>query len=177
MTKKLVIVESPAKAKTIKKYLGKDFDVLASFGHVRDLVPKEGAVDPEHHFAMKYQLIEKNAKHVDAIVKAFKAADALYLATDPDREGEAISWHVYEILKAKKAVQKKPIQRVVFYEITKNAVQEAVANPRAISMELVNAQQARRALDYLVGFNLSPLLWKKFAGDYQQGECKVLHCV
>jgi len=161
MAKNLLIVESPAKAKTIKKYLGKDFEVLASYGHVRDLLPKEGAVDPAHDFAMTYALIEKNAKHVDMIVKAFKAADALYLATDPDREGEAIAWHVYEILKAKKALKDKPVYRVVFHEITKAAVKAAVANPREIAMDLVNAQQARRALDYLVGFTLSPLLWKK----------------
>ncbi len=161
MAKNLVIVESPAKAKTIKKYLGKDFEVLASYGHVRDLVPKEGAVNPDKRFAMKYDIIQKNAKHVDNIIKAFKNAETLYLATDPDREGEAISWHIYEILKTKKALQKKPMHRVVFYEITKKAVNAAVANPRDISMELVNAQQARRALDYLVGFNLSPLLWKK----------------
>lgn len=161
MSKNLVIVESPAKAKTIKKYLGKEFEVMASYGHVRDLVPKKGAVDPDHDFEMKYQIIEKNAKHVDAIIKAFNSSDALYLATDPDREGEAISWHVYEILKAKKALKKKPVYRVAFYEITKNAVKAAVENPREVSMDLVNAQQARRALDYLVGFNLSPLLWKK----------------
>jgi len=169
MSKNLVIVESPAKAKTIKKYLGKEFEVMASYGHLRDLVPKEGAVDPEHKFAMKYAIIEKNAKHVDAIVKAFKTADALYLATDPDREGEAISWHIYEILKAKKALQKKPVHRVAFYEITKKAVKEAVANPREVSMDLVNAQQARRALDYLVGFNLSPLLWKKIRRGLSAG--------
>ena len=161
MAKNLLIVESPAKAKTIKKYLGKDFEVLASYGHVRDLLPKEGAVDPTHDFAMKYALIEKNAKHVDMIAKAFKAADALYLATDPDREGEAIAWHIYEILKHKKALKDKPVYRVVFHEITKSAVNAAVANPRDIAMDLVNAQQARRALDYLVGFTLSPLLWKK----------------
>lgn len=161
MTHHLVIVESPAKAKTIKKYLGPDFDILASYGHVRDLLPKEGAVDPTHHFAMRYELIEKNEKHVAAIVSAMKKADALYLATDPDREGEAISWHIYSILKEKKALGKKPVHRVVFHEITKSAVQAAVAHPREISMDLVNAQQARRALDYLVGFNLSPLLWKK----------------
>ena len=161
MAKNLLIVESPAKAKTIKKYLGKEFEVLASYGHVRDLLPKEGAVNPEHDFAMKYALIEKNAKHVDMIIKAFKGADALYLATDPDREGEAIAWHVYEILKSKKALKDKPVYRVVFHEITKAAVKAAVANPRDIAMDLVNAQQARRALDYLVGFTLSPLLWKK----------------
>lgn len=169
MAKNLVIVESPAKAKTIKKYLGKDFEVLASYGHVRDLVPKKGAVDPENKFAMKYQLIEKNAKHVDAIVKALKTADSLYLATDPDREGEAISWHLCEILKTKKALAKKTVHRVAFYEITKKAVNAAVSNPRSISMELVNAQQARRALDYLVGFNLSPLLWKKIRRGLSAG--------
>jgi DNA topoisomerase I len=157
----LVIVESPAKAKTIKKYLGKDFEVLASYGHVRDLVPKEGAVDTEHHFAMKYQVVERNQKHVDAISRALKKADALFLATDPDREGEAISWHLYELLKAKGELEGKTVQRVVFYEITKSSVREAMARPRELSVDLVNAQQARRALDFLVGFNLSPLLWKK----------------
>jgi len=154
-------VESPAKAKTIKKYLGKDFEVLASYGHVRDLVPKEGAVDTKHHFAMKYQVVERNQKHVDAISKALKKAKTLFLATDPDREGEAISWHLFELLKAKGELSGKDVQRVVFYEITKNAVREAMEQPRKLSVDLVNAQQARRALDYLVGFNLSPLLWKK----------------
>jgi len=157
----LIVVESPAKAKTIQKYLGKDFEVLASYGHVRDLIPKEGAVDPANGFAMHYQVIDKNDRHVKAIAKALKSAHALYLATDPDREGEAISWHLYELLKHRKAVQGKPVHRVVFNEITKRAVQEAVDNPRGLSLDLVNAQQARRALDYLVGFNLSPLLWKK----------------
>lgn len=157
----LVIVESPAKAKTIKKYLGADFQIVASYGHVRDLLPKEGAVDPNHDFAMRYELIEKNEKHVATIISAMKKADALYLATDPDREGEAISWHIFCILKDKKALGKKPVHRVVFHEITKSAVKSAVDHPREISMDLVNAQQARRALDYLVGFNLSPLLWKK----------------
>ena len=161
MAKNLVIVESPAKARTIEKYLGNDFEVLASYGHVRDLVPKEGAVDPEHSFAMKYQLIDKNEKHVDKIVKAAKKASAVYLATDPDREGEAISWHVYEVLKERDVLDAKPVQRVVFHEVTKRAIQEAIERPRALSEQLVNAQQARRALDYLVGFNLSPLLWKK----------------
>ncbi len=161
MSKKLVIVESPAKAKTISKYLGKDFDVLASYGHVRDLVPKEGAVDTENQFAMKYQVIERNEKHVNAIIRALKKADALYLATDPDREGEAISWHLVELLKEKNVLGNKDVHRVIFHEITKQAVQDAVANPREISGDLVGAQQARRALDYLVGFNLSPLLWKK----------------
>ena len=157
----LVIVESPAKAKTIKKYLGKEFEVLASYGHVRDLVPKEGAVDPTAGFAMKYQVIDRNDKHVMAITSKLNDADALYLATDPDREGEAISWHLYELLKNRRVLKDKPVHRVVFNEITKKAVQDAVAHPRELSMDLVNAQQARRALDYLVGFNLSPLLWKK----------------
>jgi DNA topoisomerase-1 len=161
MSKNLVIVESPAKATTISKYLGKDFDVLASYGHVRDLVPKEGAVDPENGFAMKYKIIERNEKHVNAIVKALKKADALYLATDPDREGEAIAWHLTELLREKNALDNKAVHRVIFHEITKNAVQEAINDPRDVSDELVSAQQARRALDYLVGFNLSPLLWKK----------------
>ncbi len=161
MAKNLLIVESPAKAKTINKYLGKDFQVLASYGHVRDLVPKEGAVDPDHDFAMNYDLIEKNEKHVDAIVKAAKQADSLYLATDLDREGEAISWHIAEILREKNLLEGKTVHRVVFSEITPRAIKEAVANPRQLSMPLVNAQQARRALDYLVGFNLSPVLWRK----------------
>ena len=159
--KNLVIVESPAKAKTIKKYLGKNFEVLASYGHVRDLVPKEGAVDPKHKFAMRYQILEKNEKHVQAIARALKKSDALYLATDPDREGEAISWHLTELLKELKVLDGKDVHRVVFYEITRNAIREAIEQPREISQDLVNAQQARRALDYLVGFNLSPLLWKK----------------
>jgi DNA topoisomerase-1 len=161
LSSNLVIVESPAKAKTIKKYLGKDFEVLASYGHVRDLVPKEGAVDPKHRFAMKYQVVERNQKHVDAISRALKKAKSLFLATDPDREGEAISWHLYELLKAQGELKDKTVSRVVFYEITKNAVREAMASPRELSVDLVNAQQARRALDFLVGFNLSPLLWKK----------------
>jgi len=161
MSKNLVIVESPAKAKTISKYLGADFEVLASYGHVRDLIPKEGAVDTDNQFAMKYAVIERNEKHVKAIIRALKKADALYLATDPDREGEAISWHLVELLKERNVLGDKKVHRVVFYEITKQAVQDAVANPRAISNDLVGAQQARRALDYLVGFNLSPLLWKK----------------
>jgi DNA topoisomerase-1 len=161
MSQNLVIVESPAKAKTIEKYLGKDFHVLASYGHVRDLVPKEGAVDTENGFSMKYQIIERNEKHVNAIIKALKKADALYLATDPDREGEAISWHLVELLKEKEVLNEKSVHRVIFHEITKNAVKEAIESPREISGDLVGAQQARRALDYLVGFNLSPLLWKK----------------
>lgn len=169
MSSSLLIVESPSKAKTLKKYLGKDFEILASYGHVRDLVPKQGAVDTEHDFKMKYQLIERNAKHVDAIAKAVKLADNIYLATDPDREGEAIAWHLLEILKSKKLLAKKIVKRVVFHEITQSAVQAAVANPRDILMPLVNAQQARRALDYLVGFNLSPLLWRKIRRGLSAG--------
>jgi DNA topoisomerase-1 len=161
MAENLVIVESPAKAKTIKKYLGKDFEVLASYGHVRDLVPKEGAVDPDKHFAMTYRSIERNEKHVDAISRALKKSKNLFLATDPDREGEAISWHLRELLEERGELKDKTVKRVVFYEITKGEVQRAVAEPRDLSLDLVNAQQARRALDYLVGFNLSPLLWKK----------------
>ncbi|HWG10675.1 MAG TPA: DNA topoisomerase I [Rhodanobacteraceae bacterium] len=161
MPKNLLIVESPAKAKTINKYLGTDFQVLASYGHVRDLVPKEGAVDPEHGFAMDYALIEKNERHVDAIAKAAKGADTIYLATDLDREGEAISWHISEILRERGLLKDRDVHRVVFSEITPRAIKEAVAHPRKLSHDLVDAQQARRALDYLVGFNLSPVLWRK----------------
>ncbi|WP_431634876.1 DNA topoisomerase I [Dyella sp. KULCS107] len=161
MAKNLLIVESPAKAKTINKYLGKDFQVLASYGHVRDLKPKEGAVDPEHGFAMKYEVIERNEKHVDAIAKAAKQADDIYLATDLDREGEAISWHISEILRERGLDRGKRMHRVVFSEITPKAIKAAVAEPRQLSHDLVDAQQARRALDYLVGFNLSPVLWRK----------------
>jgi DNA topoisomerase I len=163
---KLVIVESPSKSKTLKKYLGADYDILASYGHVRDLEPKTGAIDTEN-FSMKYQVIERNAKHVEAIVKAAKKADEVLLATDPDREGEAISWHISEILKERKV--KTPMKRVAFYEITESAVQDAVRNPREIATDLVNAQQARRALDYLVGFNLSPLLWRKISPGLSAG--------
>ncbi|MCG8382133.1 MAG: DNA topoisomerase I [Gammaproteobacteria bacterium] len=169
MSKTLVIVESPAKGKTIEKYLGKDYTVMGTYGHVRDLVPKEGAVDTEHDFAMKYQSIERNEKHVKAILKALKDADRLLLATDPDREGEAISWHLVKLLEEKNALKGKDIQRVVFHEITKSAIQKAVENPRDLAMDLVNAQQARRALDYLVGFNLSPLLWKKIRRGLSAG--------
>jgi DNA topoisomerase-1 len=161
MAKNLLIVESPAKAKTINKYLGKDFQVLASYGHVRDLLPKEGAVDTEHDFAMKYEVIERNEKHVDAIAKAAKVADDIYLATDLDREGEAISWHISEILKERGLTSGKKLHRVVFSEITPRAIKAAVAAPRNLSHDMVDAQQARRALDYLVGFNLSPVLWRK----------------
>jgi DNA topoisomerase-1 len=169
MASNLLIVESPAKAVTLKKYLGKDFEVLATYGHVRDLLPKSGAIDTEHDFAMQYEVIARNSKHVDAIAKAAAQAEHIYLAPDPDREGEAIAWHVAELLKSKRNIKNKPMQRVVFYEITQSAVREAVANPREISIPLVNAQQARRALDYLVGFNLSPLLWRKIRPGLSAG--------
>ena len=169
MSKALVIVESPAKAKTLNRYLGNDFEVLASYGHVRDLLPKTGAVDTANDFAMKYEPIEKNTKSVDAIAKALKKTDTLYLATDPDREGEAISWHLYELLKDRGALEGKDVHRVVFHEVTKSAIENSIAHPRDLSMELINAQQARRALDYLVGFNLSPLLWKKIRRGLSAG--------
>jgi DNA topoisomerase-1 len=170
MSANLVIVESPAKAKTIKKYLGPDFEVLASYGHVRDLIEKEGAVNPDRDFEMKYQLIDKNRPKIDAIERAMKKAGALYLATDPDREGEAISWHLSEILREHGALEGKDLKRVRFYEITKNAVREAVAQAESgVNENLVNAYKARRALDYLVGFNLSPLLWKKIKPGLSAG--------
>ncbi len=169
MSQNLLIVESPSKAKTLKKYLGRGFDIVASYGHVRDLEAKEGAVDPADNFHMKYALVEKNKKHVDAIAKAAGKADRIYLATDPDREGEAIAWHLGEILRGKKLLKNKKLHRVVFYEITESAVTDAVAKPRQISMPLVNAQQARRALDHLVGFKLSPLLWKKIGPGLSAG--------
>ncbi len=165
----LVVVESPAKAKTIQKYLGQGFSVMASYGHVRDLVPKEGAVDPNQNFAMQYEPIDRNLKHVDAIAKAMKGCDTLYLAPDPDREGEAIAWHIVQLLEARQLLKDKKVFRVVFHQITKNAIQEAVSHPREILMDLVNAQQARRALDFLVGFTLSPLLWKKVRAGLSAG--------
>ena len=166
----LVIVESPSKAKTINKYLGKDYYVLASFGHVRDLPSKDGSVLPEQDFSMIYQVDEDAKKHITAIAKAVKTSDKLILATDPDREGEAISWHVLEALKETKSLPKNiEVERVVFNEITKKAILEAMQHPRAINMDLVNAQQARRALDYLVGFTLSPVLWRKLPGSKSAG--------
>ncbi len=169
MSKNLLIVESPAKAKTINKYLGKDFEVLASYGHIRDLVAKEGAVDPDNDFAMRYEVDEGSEKRVDAIARAAKKAEALYLATDLDREGESISWHIIEVLKERGLLEGKALHRVVFSEITPKAIRNAVANPRELSMDLVNAQQARRALDHLVGFTLSPLLWRKVAPRLSAG--------
>ncbi len=165
----LVIVESPAKAKTINKYLGRDYSVLASFGHVRDLPPKDGSVDPEHDFTMKWQIQPGSKKHIEAIAKALKGAEKLILATDPDREGEAISWHVLEILKEKGLLADKDIARVVFHAITPSAIAEAMKNPRDIDERLVEAYLARRALDYLVGFTLSPVLWRKLPGAKSAG--------
>lgn len=169
MSGTLVIVESPAKAKTLTRYLGEGYEVMASYGHVRDLLPKSGAVEPDKGFEMHYDVIEKNAKSVDAIAKAVKKADLILLATDPDREGEAISWHLYEILKERNALKDKDVKRVVFHEVTKSAIQDAINHPRDLSIDLINAQQARRALDYLVGFNLSPLLWKKIRRGLSAG--------
>jgi len=168
--KNLLIVESPAKAKTIGKYLGKDYMVMASFGHIRDLPSKDGSVEPNNDFAMHYQVSAKSSKHVKEIVDAAKSCQKLILAPDPDREGESIAWHVLEVLKQKKSLKKDtPIERVVFNAITKNSVSEAIKNPRDIDMDLVNAQQARRALDYLVGFTLSPVLWRKLPGSRSAG--------
>jgi DNA topoisomerase-1 len=165
----LVIVESPAKAKTINKYLGPNYKVLASMGHVRDLPSKDGSVDPDDDFAMRWQNDAGKSKTITEIARSVKDADRVILATDPDREGEAISWHVLEILKAKKVLKDKPVERVVFNAITKNAVLEAMANPRAIDGPLVDAYLARRALDYLVGFTLSPVLWRKLPGSRSAG--------
>ena len=162
MEKSLVIVESPAKAKTIQKYLGKGFEVLASYGHIRDLQAKNGAVDPENNFEMHYAISdEKHEEQFNKIAKAVAKVDNLYLATDPDREGEAIAWHLYELLKERDLLKEKYVTRVVFHEITKRAIQDAVKNPRDILMDLVDAQLARRALDHLIGFKLSPVLWSK----------------
>lgn len=170
MSSNVVVVESPAKAKTINKYLGSDFKVLASFGHVRDLPSKDGSVEPDNDFAMHYEVDADSKKQMGAIAAAVKGADMLYLATDPDREGEAISWHVLEALKESKKLPKDiGVKRVAFHEITKKAVTHAIENPRDIDMNLVNAQQARRALDYLVGFNLSPVLWRKLPGSRSAG--------
>src|SRR5580693_2096250 len=165
----IVVVESPAKAKTINKYLGRGYEVLASFGHVRDLPPKDGSVDPEHNFRMLWEVDAKAQKHLGEIVRAVKGADKLILATDPDREGEAISWHVLEVLKEKKAIKSQAIERVVFNAITKTAVLDAMKHPRAIDGALVDAYLARRALDYLVGFTLSPVLWRKLPGARSAG--------
>ena len=166
----VVVVESPAKAKTINKYLGDNFTVLASYGHVRDLPPKDGSVDTDNDFEMKWEVASDSQKHLRAIVDALKDDNELILATDPDREGEAISWHLEEALKKRKAIKKSTkISRVVFNAITKTAVTDAMKNPRDVDMELVEAYLARRALDYLVGFKLSPVLWRKLPGAKSAG--------
>jgi DNA topoisomerase-1 len=168
--KNLLIVESPAKAKTIGKYLGKDYEVVASFGHVRDLPSKTGSVEPDNDFALHYKISDKAAKYVKAIIDKAKNCDKLILAPDPDREGESIAWHVYEVLKQKKAINSKTkVERVIFNSITKKSILEAIKHPREIDIDLVNAQQARRALDYLVGFTLSPILWRKLPGSKSAG--------
>ncbi|HEY1145257.1 MAG TPA: DNA topoisomerase, partial [Allosphingosinicella sp.] len=165
---KLVVVESPAKAKTIEKYLGPGHRVLASYGHVRDLPPKDGSVDPDRDFAMEWQVSADKTRQMKAITDEAKNADTLILATDPDREGEAISWHLAEVLKKKKALPAN-VQRVAFNAITKSAVTEAMARPRELDEDLIDAYKARRALDYLVGFTLSPILWRKLPGAKSAG--------
>ena len=165
----IVIVESPAKAKTVNKYLGSGYRVLASYGHVRDLPSKNGSVLPDKDFEMHWDVEPKAAKRLDEIAKAVKGATKLILATDPDREGEAISWHVYQILNRKKALDKVAVERVVFNAVTKEAVLDAMRHPREIDGPLVNAYLARRALDYLVGFTLSPVLWRKLPGARSAG--------
>ena len=165
----VVIVESPSKAKTINKYLGSDFQVLASFGHIRDLPAKNGSVRPDDDFEMDWEVDSRAKKHIQEIEKAVKKADKLFLATDPDREGEAISWHVQEVLARKKLLDGVETKRVVFNEITKGAILEAFEQPRELNTELVDAYLARRALDYLVGFTLSPVLWRKLPGSRSAG--------
>ncbi len=166
---KVVVVESPSKAKTINKYLGSDYKVLASYGHVRDLPSKDGSVDPSKNFSMIWEVDDRAKKQLAEIKKALKGADQLLLATDPDREGEAISWHVQNVLEEEKALKNIDVKRVVFYEVTKNAVLEAMDNPRDLNKELIDAYLARRALDYLVGFTLSPVLWRKLPGSRSAG--------
>ena len=165
----VVVVESPAKAKTIGKYLGDKYVVLASYGHVRDLPAKDGSVRPDEDFAMTYATEDRAVGRLRDIASALRNADNLFLATDPDREGEAISWHVLNALKDMKAVRDIPVRRIVFHEITKDSVKQALAHPRDLDMNLINAQQARRALDYLVGFTLSPVLWRKLPGSRSAG--------
>ena len=165
----IVVVESPSKAKTINKYLGPGYEVLASYGHIRDLPPKDGSVDPDAGFRMLWEVDPKSNQRINDIARALKGADKLILATDPDREGEAISWHVLEVLKEKKALKDQKIERVVFNAITKQAVSEAMQHPRQIDGALVDAYLARRALDYLVGFTLSPVLWRKLPGARSAG--------
>jgi DNA topoisomerase-1 len=166
---KLLIVESPAKAKTINKYLGNQFKVIASFGHIRDLPKKNGSIDVEHDFAPKYQIIARNKKHVDEIIALSKDSDHIYLATDPDREGEAIAWHIEQVIRNHKALKDKAISRVTFHEITENAIKNAISHPRNLDLNLIDAQQARLTLDYLIGFNISPLLWRKIKTGLSAG--------
>src|SRR5215472_12434480 len=166
---KIVVVESPAKAKTINRYLGDDYKVVASYGHVRDLPAKDGSVLPDSFFTMSWEIDGRSEKHVKTIVRAMRGADGLFLATDPDREGEAISWHVQEVLKSRHALKDIDVKRVVFNEVTRSAVVEAFGRPREIHRELVEAYLARRALDYLVGFTLSPVLWRKLPGSRSAG--------
>src|SRR5580765_1074511 len=165
----VVVVESPAKAKTINKYLGRDYKVIASYGHVRDLPAKDGSVLPDSDFAMSWEVDGKSEKHMKEIAEAVRGADKLFLATDPDREGEAISWHVREVLQGRRALKGVDVKRVVFNEVTRSAVLEAFRHPREIDGELVDAYLARRALDYLVGFTLSPVLWRKLPGSRSAG--------
>ncbi|MBY0378929.1 MAG: type I DNA topoisomerase, partial [Burkholderiales bacterium] len=169
MSKKLFIVESPAKAKTINKYLGTEFKVIASYGHIRDLPKKNGSIDVDHEFAPKYQIATGKKKYVDEIIGGGRECDEIYLATDPDREGEAIAWHIKEVLLGYKDIAKKPIKRVSFNEITKSAIINAVSHPRELNFNLIDAQQARLALDYLIGFNISPLLWRKVRAGLSAG--------
>src|ERR671933_426263 len=166
---KVLVVESPAKAKTINKYLGRGYEVLASFGHIRDLPAKDGSVDPDADFRVIWELVDRGGKRLSDIAKALKGAEKLILATDPDREGEAISWHVVEALNEKRALKGMPVERVTFNAITKDSVQAALRAPREIDQALVDAYMARRALDYLVGFNLSPVLWRKLPGARSAG--------
>ena len=165
----LVIVESPAKAKTINKYLGKDYKVLASYGHIRDLPSKNGSVDPENNFQMLWEIDSFSKKYLKEITDTAADSSKIILATDPDREGEAIAWHVKEVLSQKKLLKDKKVERVVFNEITKKAVTRGIENPRDIEPLLVDAYMARRALDYLVGFNISPILWTKLPGSKSAG--------
>jgi DNA topoisomerase-1 len=165
----VVVVESPAKAKSIEKYLGPGYTVRASYGHVRDLVPKNGAVKPDEDFAMVWEVDPKAEKHLTEIARLLKGAKRLYLATDPDREGEAISWHVQEVLRERNLLKDIQVQRVAFNEVTKRAVLDAIQHPRELDGELVDAYLARRALDYLVGFTLSPVLWRKLPGSRSAG--------
>src|SRR5210317_2645427 len=165
----LVIVESPAKAKTINKYLGKDYLVLASYGHIRDLPSKNGSVDPEKNFEMQWEIDSFSKKYLKEITDAVDVSDKIILTTDPDREDEAIAWHVKEYLSSKKKLKDKILERVVFNEITKNAILKAIQSPRQIEIPLVEAYLARRALDYLVGFNISPILWTKLPGSKSAG--------